>query len=188
MKAQLGFLVDIDKCIGCHSCEMACKSRNQLDPEIRWRKVYPMAGTAFVPPERSFLSLACNHCEKPECLRVCPVRAYTKREDGIVVHNKERCIGCKMCIMGCPYQVPQYNSITKKVEKCNFCMERLDQGLNPYCVDGCISDAITVIDLKTFDEFSGVERETKGFPNPKITNPSVRFVPHKPGVQIRRDR
>ncbi|NLL18134.1 MAG: 4Fe-4S dicluster domain-containing protein [Clostridia bacterium] len=186
MKGQLGFLVDIDKCIGCHSCEMACKNQNQLDPEIRWRIVYPMKGNSSVPTERCFLSLACNHCEKPECMRVCPVRAYTKLENGIVFHDKNRCIGCRMCIMACPYQVPQFNSNTKKVEKCNLCAERIEQGLNPFCVDGCITDAITLINFNEFNEIKA-EREIEGFPNPNITNPSVRFIPYKPGVQIRRD-
>lgn len=74
---------------------MACKSFNQLEPERFWRYVYPLDKAIYPHEERAFYSLACNHCENPACLAACPVEAYTKRDDGVVVHNPERCIGCK---------------------------------------------------------------------------------------------
>ncbi|MBZ4687042.1 MAG: Fe-S-cluster-containing hydrogenase subunit [Clostridiales bacterium] len=187
MAKRLSFLVNTEKCIGCHSCEMACKNYYQLDPNIRWRKVYPLHEETFTLPERNFMSLACNHCAQPECLRVCPVGAYTKRKDGIVIHDHNRCIGCRLCTMACPYQVPQFNKKYKKVEKCNMCFQRIDKGENPACVDGCPMEAITVIDLNSFDELGTVEAFA-GFPDPRITQPSVRFVKPQIGFQVRRDR
>lgn len=93
------FLVNSDKCIGCRGCAMACKSFNQLEPDRFWRYVYPLDKDIYPHEERAFYSLACNHCEHPACVAACPVEAYTKREDGVVVHNPERCIGCKNCIV-----------------------------------------------------------------------------------------
>lgn len=175
MAKRMGFLVNSNKCIGCHSCEMACKNFNLLDPQIRWRKVYEIPEESFGTPTRMSMSLACNHCEKPECLRACPVKAYSKRDDGIVIHNEDRCIGCQMCVKACPYHVPQYNEEKKKVEKCHMCYERLDQGLKPACVGSCPTGAIDIIDLNEFDDENTVTA-LPGFPDPSITNPSVRFV------------
>ncbi|WML54438.1 4Fe-4S dicluster domain-containing protein [Neobacillus sp. PS3-12] len=179
MSKRMGFIVNSDKCIGCHSCEMACKNFNLLDPQIRWRKVYKIQEDAYGSPTRMSMSLACNHCEHPQCLKVCPVDAYTKREDGIVIHNDDICIGCKMCTKACPYQVPQYNVEKKIVQKCHMCYERQDQGLKPACVASCPVGAIDVVDLNELSD-EGYEKELPGFPDPSITNPSVRFV--KPSV------
>lgn len=187
MAKQLGFLVDSERCIGCHSCEMACKNYYQIHPALRWRKVYPLKEEEYTMPERNFMSLACNHCAKPECLRVCPVGAYTKREDGVVIQNPERCIGCRLCTMACPYQVPQFNPDVKKVEKCNMCFQLIDKGETPACVAGCPMEAISVIDLESFDHF-GTVKSQPGFPDPSITQPSVRFIQPSMGAQVRRDK
>lgn len=187
MAKKLGFLVNSDRCIGCFSCEMACKNEYQLDPSIRWRKVYPLQEDRFGRPARTFASLACNHCEDPACLKACPVIAYTKREDGIVVQNHDRCIGCKMCLMACPYQVPQYDEQDKKMQKCHMCFARQDQGLKPACVAGCPMEAISVIDLNGGDAAQN-SRSLPGFPDVGITNPTTRFVKPMVGIQVRREK
>ena len=187
MAKKLGFLVDVERCFGCHTCELACKNEYQLDPDIRWRKVYQIREDAYTMPERIFMSLTCNHCDQPECLRVCPVVAYTKRNDGIVLHNQGRCIGCGMCIMACPYKVPQYNKKQKRVEKCHMCAHKQDQGQKPACVTGCPAEALSVIDLETFSDL-GTTGKLPGYPDPKITKPTTRFIQPSIGVQIRRDR
>jgi DMSO reductase iron-sulfur subunit len=187
MAKQIGFLVDTERCIGCHSCEMACKNEYQPEPKIRWRKVYPMKEDSFGIPERMFMSLACNHCEDPACLKACPVAAYTKREDGIVLHDRNRCIGCRMCMLACPYQVPQYSQEEKKVQKCHLCAERIDKGQEPACVSGCPMEAISVIDTGNFSN-PGAVKTLPGFPDITVTKPATRFIRPSIGVQIRRDR
>lgn len=187
MGKRMGFIVNSEKCIGCHSCEMACKNYYQLDPDIRWRKVYPLRDDVYEKPSRMYMSLACNHCDSPQCLKVCPVNAYTKREDGIVIQRHERCIGCRMCVMACPYKVPQYNQRQKKAEKCHMCYQRQDNNEKPVCVKGCPLEAIEVVDLTNYEEF-GTAAELPGFPDPQISKPSVRFIKPKIGVQIRRDK
>lgn len=188
MSKKLGFLVNCDRCVGCHSCEMACKNYYHQDAQIRWRKVYEVKeGAHSSLPVREYMSLACNHCEEPACLRACPTRAYEKREDGIVIHHHDRCIGCQMCIMACPYNVPEYNSDKGKVEKCHMCYERIDRGEKPACVASCPVDAIDVIDIAATREF-GLDREYTGFPNPGITKPTTRFIKPSGLKQVRRDQ
>lgn len=187
MAKQLGFLVDAERCIGCHSCEMACKNEYQLEPKVRWRKVYPIKEDSFGLPERNFMSLACNHCEEPACLKVCPVIAYTKRPDGIVLHDQNKCIGCRMCMLACPYTVPQYSETRKKVQKCHMCAERQDQGLKPACVTGCPMEALSVIDAAEFSMPLSA-KALPGFPDISITKPTTRFIKPVIGVQVRRER
>lgn len=188
MSKQLGFLHNSEKCVGCRGCEMACKNEYQIDATPRWRQVFQLKEDNFSLPARMFISLACNHCAKPECLRVCPAGAYTKREDGIVVHDHNRCIGCRLCTMACPYDRPQYNPEQKKVEKCSLCYQRLDKGQKPACVAACIPGALELVEINTkLDLTVGVLKTLPGLPDPAITDPSVRFIGPKQGKQIRRD-
>lgn len=188
MAKKLAFLVNIERCIGCHSCEMACKNEYQLYPKVRWRKVYPLGEEAFGAPERNFISLACNHCDEPACLTACPVIAYTKRSDGIVMHDQARCIGCRMCQMACPYAVPQYNEEKRKVEKCSFCAARLDNGEKPACVVGCPMEAISVIDVAAGSGQKEAVSALPGYPDTTITKPTTRFIKPIMGFQVRRDK
>ncbi|OEH86889.1 oxidoreductase [Desulfuribacillus stibiiarsenatis] len=187
MTKKLGFLVNCERCVGCHTCEMACKNYYQQDPGIRWRKVALVKeGINTTVPVREYISLACNHCEEPACMKVCPVSAYEKREDGIVLHKYDLCIGCKLCIEACPYTVPEYNKDKEKVEKCHMCYEKLDKGEKPACVAGCPLDAIDVIDLNSTTE-TGFTTEYAGFADPSVTKPSTRFIKPVEIKQIRRD-
>lgn len=189
MSIQLGFLHNSEKCIGCRGCEMACKNEYQTNASTRWRQVYQLNEENFALPTRMFISIACNHCEKPECLRVCPVGAYTKREDGIVVHDQSRCIGCKLCTMACPYGRPQFNPEKKQAEKCSLCHQRLDRGEKPACVAACIPGALELVEInESLDQKTGILKTLPGLPNPSLTNPSIRFIGPKQGKQVRRDQ
>ncbi|MCF8031383.1 MAG: 4Fe-4S dicluster domain-containing protein [Desulfohalobiaceae bacterium] len=175
MKKQLAFYIDSRRCIGCFTCAMACKNQYHQPYGVIWRDVYELKEEIYPHRERAFYSLACNHCENPTCLNVCPVIAYYKREkDGVVVHEQDKCIGCGNCIRACPYGAPRYNPVLKRAEKCSFCWQRLDAGLKPACVLGCPTRALQIVDLAEFDEPNAVQYPA-GFPRYPGLNPSVRF-------------
>lgn len=148
---RLAMLIDLRRCIGCDSCSVACKSENgvRLGGFRAWvnkheKGTYPKVGRVFIPR-------LCNHCENPPCLSACPVKAIEKRGDGVVVVNKNKCVGAQACIEACPYGAPYFNSmddktkevsrIANKVDKCDFCVHRIDNGLVPSCVNGCPQNA-----------------------------------------------
>ncbi|QJT08694.1 4Fe-4S dicluster domain-containing protein [Oceanidesulfovibrio marinus] len=188
MTKQYAFFVDAKRCIGCFTCAMACKNQYHQEPGVHWRQVYPLNEEIYPHRERAFYSLACNHCENPTCANVCPVKAYYKREeDGVVVHEQDKCIGCGNCIRSCPYGAPRYNPVLKKAEKCSFCYQRLDAGLKPACVQSCPVEALQIVDLAEFDNPNAVQYPA-GFPRFTKLNPSVRFIlPEQPRMVTRSD-
>ena len=176
MGKQLGFLIDLGKCVGCRGCEMACINENRLE-QFLYRKVLKISHNQF----HGFLSMACNHCANPECLRVCPDRCYRKRRDGIVVHDAAKCSGCRSCVGACPFRAPAISPRTGKVSKCSFCHGRIDQGLKPCCVAACIPGALQVIELTQHQGDAAVAN----LPEVSImrfTKPSVRFIPPRQPV------
>lgn len=134
-------VIDLRKCVGCHSCSVACKAENDVPPGVfrSWVKVIEKGNYPNV--SKSFLPSLCNNCENPICVRNCPVGASYKREDGIVLVDPHRCIGCKYCMASCPYDVRFINPLRKIVQKCYFCHHRVDAGLMPACVETCIGRA-----------------------------------------------
>jgi Fe-S-cluster-containing dehydrogenase component len=187
MTKRYAFLVDAERCIGCFTCAMACRNYYQQVEGVVWRQVYPLSEEIYPHRERAFLSLACNHCENPACLNACPVEAYTQREDGVVVHHQEKCIGCGNCIRNCPYGAPRYNPVEKRAEKCSLCHERLDAGLLPACVQACPTEALRLVDLAEEPEGrEGRVRFPAGFPRMESVNPSTRFILPKTPHMARR--
>jgi Fe-S-cluster-containing dehydrogenase component/DMSO reductase anchor subunit len=133
------------KCIGCRSCEVACNEQNGNPASIHWRRIGEIEGGSWPLTSRFYLSMGCNHCLSADCLRGCPVDAYTKDPiTGIVLHSAEACIGCQYCVWNCPYSVPQFNAERGVVGKCDMCHGRLTAGLEPACVNACPENAIEI--------------------------------------------
>jgi DMSO reductase iron-sulfur subunit len=142
---QYRFHFDMTKCIGCRSCEVACNEQNGNPADLRWRRIGEIEGGVWPHTERYYLSMGCNHCLSADCLRGCPVNAYTKDPlTGIVLHSAEACIGCQYCVWNCPYSVPQFNADRGVVGKCDMCHGRLTSGLEPACVNSCPENAIQI--------------------------------------------
>ncbi len=176
-RGQIGFLVDATKCINCKTCEVACKDFNDAAVGQRIRKVRTFEGGDFPDVFAYNFSMACNHCEDPACVKGCPAGAYTKRpEDGIVVHDPERCIGCRYCTWVCPYGAPQYDPREGRVRKCNLCVEEIDRGRSPVCVTSCPMRAIEVGPLAEIATRPGATIALRDLPSPELTRPACRYV------------
>jgi formate dehydrogenase iron-sulfur subunit len=142
---QYRFHFNMNKCIGCRSCEIACNEQNGNPTDIRWRRIGEIEGGTYPNTSRHYLSMGCNHCLDAECLKGCPVDAYTKDPvTGIVLHSADACIGCQYCVWNCPYSVPQFNEERGVVGKCDMCHGRLAEGLEPACVNACPEAAIEI--------------------------------------------
>ena len=174
---QHGFHFTADNCIGCHACEAACSEKNGNPAHISFRSVGYVEGGTYPDYKRMNISMACNHCDDPVCLRGCPTRAYTKHlEYGAVLQDPDTCFGCGYCTWVCPYNAPQLDPIQGQVSKCNMCVDRLEEGLKPACVSACLGNAL---------DFGVIENTPKnreqtltqlpGFPDPAITHPNIRF-------------
>jgi Fe-S-cluster-containing dehydrogenase component/DMSO reductase anchor subunit len=141
---QYRFAFDMNACIGCHSCEVACSEQNGLPDGTVWRRVGEIEGGDHPHTRRFHLSMSCNQCLEPACLEGCPTNAYEKLANGVVAHHADECIGCQYCTWNCPYSVPVFQPDRRIVTKCDMCLPRLEQGLAPACVSACPTHAITV--------------------------------------------
>lgn len=188
---QRGWMIDLDRCIGCHSCTVACKSEQNTAPtrsplffksgniespaHLSYRQVVVTEGGTYPDVWRRFVTSSCNHCQEPACMKACPVNAITKRaSDGIVLIDQDKCIGCKYCIWACPYGAPQWNELSKKVEKCTMCVDRIDKGLQPACATTCVGKALTYI--PDFNPAEAGLNAPDGFADPALTRPSIKFA------------
>ena len=141
---QYGFFVDSTRCVKCFACEVACQQWHELKAGTSMRRtVHETQGGVFPNVTRTFASLSCMQCETPACTAVCPVQAVTKREeDGIVVVDAERCIGCRSCALACPFDVPRYGA-KKVMDKCDACLSlgrKADEA--PRCANTCPTKAL----------------------------------------------
>lgn len=166
-KQEMAFMIYPDRCTGCRACQVACKNWNQL-PGVKTKNtgsfenpptLNPTTYTKIKFNEYSsssdsgdtihygiswlFLKQQCLHCTEATCMLVCPSPgALTRTSEGIVVHNPDKCIGCKYCVFTCPFEVPQFDKITQKISKCHLCHDRVANGLIPACASTCPTGAI----------------------------------------------
>ena len=140
---QHGFYFNADNCIACHACEAACSEKNDNPAHLAFRSVGFVEGGTYPDYRRINISMACNHCDDPVCLKGCPTRAYTKlAEYGAVLQDPDTCFGCGYCTWVCPYNAPQLDPVKGQVSKCNMCVDRLEVGLKPACVSACLGKAL----------------------------------------------
>lgn len=181
-KVRWAFLVDTNKCVGCGLCVSACKQENEIPydaPVTRtWVERYvitkdgqthidsPMGGRdGFIDDKirdeeidpddinkAFFVPKLCNQCENPACVQVCPVGATYQTSDGVVLIDRDWCIGCGYCIMACPYGVRFFHPEKKVADKCNFCYHRISKGMQPACVECCSFGARRIANLNDPDD------------------------------------
>jgi Fe-S-cluster-containing dehydrogenase component len=157
---QYSIVTDLNKCVGCLACSVACKTVNDVPIGNFWNKtlrIGPNAAPAGkLDAEMYFLTVGCQHCEDPECVKVCPTQASYKREDGTVQIDKSKCIGCQFCVMACPYGVRYLNIDERVVVKCSLCEQLIAQGELPQCVSQCGGRARFFGDLEQgYETFEG---------------------------------
>ena len=160
---QYRFHFDMRRCIGCKCCVVACNEQNGNPAAINWRRVGEIEGGWYPQAHRAYLSMGCNHCVDPTCLKGCPVDAYTKDAvTGIVHHSADACIGCQYCTWNCSYGVPQYNPERGVVGKCDMCHGRLALGQSPACVSACPEGAIQIEIVRTDGWRTAAEQSSGG--------------------------
>lgn len=201
--ARLGMVIDLKTCVGCHSCTAACKSTNGTPPDVFFARVHEEELGEYPNARRAFLPVLCNHCDNAPCVNVCPTGASYQRPDGIVAVKSDICIGCRSCETACPYDHRHYVEVgslkqgyfkddltlyerTKyqrwtegTVIKCDFCMDRVDKGMNPACVDTCPAEARIFGDLSDPNSAPSrllKERESFTLLPEAGTKPSVHYL------------
>lgn len=183
---QYGFAFIGTRCTGCKTCMLSCKDYNDLNPETDYRKVYEYGGGSCRIAENGtiedttfvyYVSSACNHCERPSCVQVCPTGAMHKDSDtGLVSVDKGKCIGCGYCAMSCPYSCPSVDRSKGHSVKCDGCINRVKEGKKPICVEACPLRALDFGEIgELVSKYEGV-RSIAPLPSPDLTGPSVVIV------------
>lgn len=199
---RLGMVIDLKRCVGCYGCQLSCKAEHATPPGVFFARLAKQEIGAFPNVQVVFLPLLCFHCAEAPCVEVCPTGASHYREGGVVDIDRQLCVACRACLQACPYSARYYHDAPRTyypgqgptpyervrggpdglnvVMKCNFCIDRVQAGLEPACVANCAAKARTFGDLD--DPASEVSRLIKlrgGQPlRPELgTRPSVYYLP-----------
>lgn len=146
--------VDVNRCIGCNACSLACKQENNVRIGEQWNRVFGVETGTYPSVDVRVLPMLCQQCGTAPCKNTCDNlghRAIVRRADGILFVDQNRCVGCQACIPVCPYKAMFFNTETNKAEKCHLCMHRIDAGLPPACVITCLG---ITRDFGTYDELA----------------------------------
>lgn len=165
---RLGFVIDLERCVGCQGCVIACKVEHGTPRGVHWMRVLEREVGTFPRARRTFTPVRCNHCANAPCVAACPTGAIVKRPDGIVLVNDQVCVGTMACLTACPYYIPvrydgdgayygddltPFEEVKNAkfrpgtAQKCTFCDHRIDEGRPPACVEACPADALNFGDL-----------------------------------------
>src|SRR5437867_2968613 len=183
--ANYGFAIDLRKCIGCHACTIACKAEHQIPVGVNRCWVKTVEQGTFPATRRFFFPVLCNQCDEAPCARICPTNALFKRSDGIVDLHNDACIGCRACMVACPYDQLFIDPNTHTAEKCNFCANRVENELLPACVSVCptecrifgdLDDPTSEVARIAHDHAVSVRKPEKG------TVPKVFYLGAEPSV------
>jgi len=152
MAKQMAFYVDLRSCVGCKACQIACKDKNDLGPDRVYRRVVEVTGGDWIQQGDAwttnafayYLPTACMHCEEAPCVKACPTTAMYKREDGVVLVDQSKCIGCRYCEYACPFDVPTFgwDGALGVISKCDYCQDRLAEGEKTACASACPTGAL----------------------------------------------
>lgn len=193
-----GFYFDASKCTGCKTCMVACKDKNNLPVGMNFRRVTEFSGGNWRQDRATgawhqdafayYLSISCNECSDPACVKVCPTKARFKRaEDGLVLIDPKKCIGCGACLAACPYGAPQLDREARKMRKCDTCLDRREKGLNPVCVDACPQRALDFGPIDELRKKYGDCAAIAPLPDASVTKPNLVIHPtksaKKPGTE-----
>lgn len=185
---RLGFYFDQTLCTGCKACQIACKDKHDTPIGVDWRRVVEYSGGGWQRNSDDtftnsvftyYTSMACNHCQDAPCIDVCPTTAMTRREDGTVYVDQDKCVGCEYCSWVCPYGAPQINKETGRMSKCDLCYDYRQEGRIPACVEACPSRALDWGPLEELQQqYTGVT-DIAPLAEGSITNPNLVIKPHR---------